>query len=103
MDTWLLLANLQLNGERTRTLQVVKSRGIAHSNQVREFVMGDDGVALVDVYLLGDQVLTGSARTAQQAIAARHPASPGRTVSGHPGAARARNGAAGERARKVNR
>ena len=39
MDTWLLLANIEANGERTRTLQVLKSRGMPHSNQVREFVL----------------------------------------------------------------
>jgi circadian clock protein KaiC len=67
MDSWLLLANLAYNGERTRTLQVLKSRGMAHSNQVREFVFSDHGVDLVDVYLSGDRVLTGTARIAQVA------------------------------------
>jgi circadian clock protein KaiC len=67
MDTWLLLANLEHNGERTRTLQVLKSRGMAHSNQVREFLLGDDGFGLVDVYVSGNDVLTGSARRSQQA------------------------------------
>ncbi|MDB5890800.1 MAG: KaiC 1 [Polaromonas sp.] len=67
MDTWMLLSNLVANGERTRTLQVLKSRGMPHSNQVREFVMSDRGVGLVDVYLHGDQVLTGTARIAHEA------------------------------------
>lgn len=67
MDTWLMLSNVAYNGERTRTLQVLKSRGMPHSNQVREFVFSDHGVALVDVYLHGDQVLTGTARTVQEA------------------------------------
>ena len=67
MDTWILLSNLAGNGERTRTLQVLKSRGMAHSHQVREFVMGDKGVDLVDVYLSGDRVLTGTARVSQVA------------------------------------
>ena len=67
MDTWILLANLAGNGERTRTLQVLKSRGMPHSHQVREFVMGDHGVDLIDVYLSGDRVLTGTARVAQEA------------------------------------
>jgi circadian clock protein KaiC len=67
MDTWLLLSNLAYNGERTRTLQVLKSRGMPHSNQVREFVFSDHGVDLVDVYLHGAQVLTGSARISQEA------------------------------------
>lgn len=67
MDAWLLLANVAHNGERTRTLQVLKSRGMPHSNQVREFVFSDDGVDLIDVYLYGDQVLTGTARLAHEA------------------------------------
>jgi circadian clock protein KaiC len=67
MDTWILLSNLAGNGERTRTLQVLKSRGMPHSHQVREFVMGDRGVDLVDVYLSGDRVLTGTARVSQVA------------------------------------
>jgi circadian clock protein KaiC len=66
MDTWLLLANMAFNGERTRTLQVLKSRGMPHSNQVREFVFSPRGVDLVDVYLFGDQVLTGTARIAHE-------------------------------------
>jgi circadian clock protein KaiC len=67
MDTWLLLANLALNGERTRTLQVLKSRGMPHSNQIREFVFTDHGVELVDVYFAGNRVLTGTARVSQKA------------------------------------
>ena len=67
MDTWLLLSNMAGNGERTRTLQVLKSRGMPHSHQVREFVMDDHGVGLVDVYLSGDRVLTGTARISQVA------------------------------------
>jgi circadian clock protein KaiC len=67
MDTWLLLSNFAYNGERTRTLQVLKSRGMPHSNQVREFVFSDHGVDLIDVYLYGDQVLTGTARLAHEA------------------------------------
>ncbi|RZI54861.1 MAG: circadian clock protein KaiC [Pseudomonas sp.] len=72
MDSWLLLANVAFNGERTRTLQVLKSRGMHHSNQVREFLLSDHGIELVDVYMFGDQVLTGSARTAhvEQVVAA---------------------------------
>jgi circadian clock protein KaiC len=67
MDTWLLLANLEDNGERTRAIQVLKSRGMAHSNQVREFVLGGQGVELIDVYRSGSQVMTGTARASQQA------------------------------------
>jgi circadian clock protein KaiC len=67
MDSWIMLSNMAVNGERTRTLQVLKSRGMHHSNQVREFVLSDTGVDLVDVYMFGDQVLTGSARIAHEA------------------------------------
>ena len=67
MDSWLLLANLAANGERTRTLQVLKSRGMPHSNQVREFVFSDKGVDLIDVYPHAEQVLTGTARVAYDA------------------------------------
>lgn len=67
MDSWLLLTNLAYNGERTRTLQVLKSRGMYHSNQVREFIFSEKGVDLIDVYLSGDRVLTGTARVAQEA------------------------------------
>lgn len=66
MDTWLLLRNVEFNGERNRLISVLKSRGMAHSNQVREFVMSDAGVDLRDVYLGGDRVLTGTARVAQE-------------------------------------
>jgi circadian clock protein KaiC len=67
MDSWLLLSNFAYNGERTRTLQVLKSRGMPHSNQVREFVFSSTGVDLIDVYVSGDRVLTGTARVAQAA------------------------------------
>jgi circadian clock protein KaiC len=67
MDTWILLSNIAANGERTRTLQVLKSRGMRHSHQVREFVLSDEGVGLVDVYLAGDRVLTGTARVSREA------------------------------------
>ena len=64
MDTWLLVRNVEFNGERNRTLYVMKSRGMKHSNQVREFVLSDAGIDLVDAYLGADQVLTGTARIA---------------------------------------
>jgi circadian clock protein KaiC len=66
MDTWILLRNTEFNGERNRTLFVLKSRGMRHSNQIREFVMTDDGIVLVDVYQGPDSVLTGTARAAQE-------------------------------------
>jgi circadian clock protein KaiC len=67
MDTWLLLRNVESNGERNRTLYVLKSRGMEHSNQVREFVLSAAGIDLVDVYLGSDRVFTGTARLAQAA------------------------------------
>jgi circadian clock protein KaiC len=67
VDTWLLLRNTEANGERNRLLFVLKSRGTAHSNQVREFVLTDHGVELVDVYIGAAGVLAGSARVTQQA------------------------------------
>ena len=65
-DTWLLLRNDEFNGERNRLLFVLKSRGSANSNQVREFVLTDHGVELVDVYVGPAGVMTGSARLAQE-------------------------------------
>ncbi len=66
MDTWLLLRNLEAGGERNRALYLLKSRGMPHSNQVREFVLSDRGISLVDVYTGAGTVLTGSARLAQE-------------------------------------
>lgn len=67
MDAWVLLRNLECNGERNRTLYVLKSRGMAHSNQVREFLLTNKGAQLVDIYLGAGGVLTGSARLNQEA------------------------------------
>ncbi|HEY4992780.1 MAG TPA: ATPase domain-containing protein, partial [Nakamurella sp.] len=67
MDTWLLLRYTELDGERNRLLSVIKSRGSAHSNQIREFVLTDQGAELLDVYVGPRGVLTGSARMAQLA------------------------------------
>jgi circadian clock protein KaiC len=67
MDTWLLLRNLEQNGERNRGLYVIKSRGMAHSNQIREFVITDSGIELLDVYTGPGGVLTGASRIAQEA------------------------------------
>jgi circadian clock protein KaiC len=67
VDTWLLLRDLELGGERNRVINVLKSRGMAHSNQLREFLLTNRGVELQDVYLGAEGVLTGSARQAQEA------------------------------------
>jgi circadian clock protein KaiC len=69
MDSWLLLLNREASGEYNRQLYLLKSRGMAHSNQVREFVLSDEGVELRPVYLGPEGVLTGSARLAQEARA----------------------------------
>ena len=67
VDSWLMLRNIEANGERNRLLYVLKSRGSAHSNQVREFILSDRGIELADVYTGPGGVLTGSARLAQEA------------------------------------
>ncbi|TPV32774.1 circadian clock protein KaiC [Paucihalobacter ruber] len=67
IDTWLLLRDIELNGERNRGIYILKSRGIANSNQIREFDLTDKGVKLRDVYIGANGVLTGSARIAQEA------------------------------------
>ena len=65
MDTWLLLKNIESNGERNRGLYILKARGIAHSNQVREFILTDHGIELIDAYIGTEGVLMGSARSSQ--------------------------------------
>jgi circadian clock protein KaiC len=64
MDTWLFLRDIETNGERNRGLYVLKSRGMAHSNQIREFLLTDEGIELVDVHIGPGGVLTGTARQA---------------------------------------
>jgi circadian clock protein KaiC len=66
IDTWLFVRDIEFAGERNRGLYILKSRGMAHSNQVREFVLGRHGVELLDVYLGPSGVLTGSARLVQE-------------------------------------
>jgi circadian clock protein KaiC len=67
VDTWLLVKTLEGNGEHNRVLYVLKARGMAHSNQIREFLLTDHGIELSDVYVGPQGVLTGSARQAQEA------------------------------------
>lgn len=67
MDAWLLLRDIELPGERNRGIYVLKARGMAHSNQICEFVLSDHGIQLRDVYVGSGGVLTGSARLAQEA------------------------------------
>jgi circadian clock protein KaiC len=68
MDTWLSLVQLESNGERNRGIYVLKSRGMDHSNQIREYQLTSQGVKLVDAYLGSGGVLTGSARIAQEMV-----------------------------------
>jgi circadian clock protein KaiC len=67
IDTWLLMRDIEIDGERNRGLYIMKSRGMAHSNQIREFLLTDHGVKLRDVYVGESGVLTGSARLSQEA------------------------------------
>jgi len=67
MDAWLLLQDFEGNGERNRVLYVLKARGMSHSNQVREFLISDKGIDLVDAYIGPSGVLTGASRVAQAA------------------------------------
>jgi circadian clock protein KaiC len=67
IDTWILLRDVEISGERNRTLLLLKSRGMAHSNQVREFLLTDDGIQIRDAYLGPAGVVTGSARIALEA------------------------------------
>jgi circadian clock protein KaiC len=67
VDTWLLLRDIELNGERNRAMYVLKSRGMPHSNQLREFRLTSKGVDLLDVYVGPEGVLTGSSRLSQEA------------------------------------
>jgi circadian clock protein KaiC len=67
MDAWVLVKNIEANGERNRGLYILKARGIAHSNQVREFRLTNHGIELIDAYVGSEGVLMGSARAAQTA------------------------------------
>jgi circadian clock protein KaiC len=67
VDAWIVLKDIENGGERNRALQVLKTRGIAHSNQVRELLLTDRGIELADVYVGAGTVLVGSARLAQEA------------------------------------
>ena len=68
MDAWILLQDFEGNGERNRVLYVLKARGMAHSNQIREFLISNHGIDLVDAYIGPSGVMTGSARAAQNAL-----------------------------------
>jgi len=67
IDTWILLRDIELHGERNRGVYVIKSRGMAHSNQIREFMLTRRGIRILEPYLGAEGMLTGSARLAQEA------------------------------------
>jgi circadian clock protein KaiC len=67
IDSWILVRDIELGGERNRGMYILKSRGMAHSNQIREYLLTDHGIELLDVYVGPEGVLTGSLRLAQEA------------------------------------
>jgi circadian clock protein KaiC len=67
MDTWISLSDMEANGERNRVLYILKSRGMNHSKQLREYELTDDGIHFIDAYIGSEGVLTGTARLAQEA------------------------------------
>ena len=67
MDTWISLRDVEADGERNRVLYLLKSRGMNHSKQLREYRLTNNGIELIDAYIGPDGVLTGSARLAQEA------------------------------------
>jgi circadian clock protein KaiC len=67
MDSWIKLSGVEENGERNRIMYIIKSRGTSHSNQVREYLMTDSGIRLIDAYIGPEGVLTGTARVLQEA------------------------------------
>jgi circadian clock protein KaiC len=73
IDTWIVLQSFEVAGERNRAISVRKSRGTAHSNQIREFVISNRGLSLINTYRDAGGFVTGSAREAQQ----RHDAANG--------------------------
>ena len=71
-DTWIHLSYVVQAGERNRGLSIIKSRGTAHSNQVRELVLSDAGVTLADTYTAGGEVLMGTLRWQKESATGRH-------------------------------
>jgi circadian clock protein KaiC len=67
VDSWILLRDIELDGERNRAMYILKSRGMTHSNQLREFLLTDHGIDLLDVYVGPEGVLTGSSRVSLEA------------------------------------
>lgn len=92
MDAWLLVRTIESNGERNRGLYILKARGIAHSNQMRELLLTDHGVQLIDPYIGPEGVLMGSARSTQ--LARERKADNSGVKVNENGARKARKGAA---------
>jgi circadian clock protein KaiC len=67
IDTWMLLRNFEYNGERNRGLTILKSRGMPHSNQIKEFVISSEGIELIQPYIGPSGVLMGSAKASREA------------------------------------
>ena len=68
MDSWISLTDVEANGERNRVLYVLKARGMRHSNQLREYLLSDRGITLIEPYVGHGGVLTGAARLAQESV-----------------------------------
>lgn len=67
VDAWLLLREIESGGERNRGLYVLKARGLAHSNQIREFTLSSSGIRIREPYMGADRLVTGSARVTEEA------------------------------------
>ncbi|WP_336515058.1 circadian clock protein KaiC [Pollutibacter soli] len=93
VDAWITVKDIETNGERNKGLYIMKSRGMKHSNRIREFVITDEGLTLVDVFIGPEGVLTGSARESQELL--------NETGSELRGYALSRNNKAIDRKRKV--
>jgi circadian clock protein KaiC len=85
IDTWIMLDNFEVTGERNRAISVLKSRGTAHSNQVREFVLSQRGLTLIQSYRDADGFVMGSQREAQQRSDAENGNGTLNDYSAHPG------------------
>ncbi|MBA3704694.1 MAG: KaiC 1, partial [Bacteroidetes bacterium] len=62
VDTWILVRDIEINGERNRGMYVLKSRGMKHSTQIREFVITDNGLELIPPFIADGKILTGTAK-----------------------------------------
>jgi circadian clock protein KaiC len=72
MDSWISLTDVEASGERNRVMYVLKSRGMGHSNQLREYLLTDHGIRLIEPYIGANGVLTGAARLSQESSERDH-------------------------------